>query len=155
MICTGTGRKGAAPNPPAFLPNQTVVFLMALHRLKELVASLTEQKADPYPISTPCAVIERASCPDQRIIRTTLEHVNAAVEDEGSRPPGLLVVGAVCDVLEKSPQKWVVEDGFKGLDVLDSLGEGSQGLDRLREQLITPGLEEGGDPLSMHGAVTV
>jgi len=156
LICTGTGRKGAAPNPPAFLPNQTVVFLMALHRLQELVSSLTEQKAAPYPLSTPCAVIERASCPDQRIIRTTLEYVNAAVDDEGSRPPGLLVVGAVCDVLGKSPQKWVVEDGFKGLDALDGLGDGrSQGLDGLREQLITPGLEESGDPLSMHGAVTV
>jgi uroporphyrin-III C-methyltransferase len=149
LICTGTGRKGAAPDPPAYLPNQTVVFLMALHRLKELVPSLTDHKAFPYPLSTPCAVIERASCPDQRVIRTTLEHVNDAVDEEGSRPPGLLVVGTVCDVLEKRPQKWVVEDGFQGLDFLRDLGKG-EGLDGLREQLITPGLEESGDPLASH-----
>ncbi|EMC98252.1 hypothetical protein BAUCODRAFT_417635 [Baudoinia panamericana UAMH 10762] len=147
LICTGTGRKGAAPDPPAFLPNQTVVFLMALHRLKELVSSLTERKSDPYPSSTPCAVIERASCPDQRIIRTTLEHVNAAVDEEGSRPPGLLVVGAVCEVLQKAPQKWVVEDGFQGLDVLNDLSEGANGLDVLRDSLVTPGLEESADPI--------
>ncbi|KAK4495478.1 hypothetical protein PRZ48_013809 [Zasmidium cellare] len=143
LICTGTGRKGAAPNPPDFLPNQTVVFLMALHRLQELITSLVNHKASPYPPTTPCAVIERASCPDQRVIRTTLEHVNAAVEEEGSRPPGLLVVGASCEVLQKSPQKWVVEDGFQGLDALDALGEAGKGLDGLREALVaTPGVED-------------
>ena len=148
LVCTGTGRKGAAPNPPNYLPNQTVVFLMALHRLEALRDSLTAHKPAPYPASTPCAVIERASCPDQRVIRTTLEYVTAAVEEEGSRPPGLLVVGHACEVLEKTPQKWVVEEGFNGLDVLDSLGEGGNGLDGLREQLITPGLEESGDPMN-------
>ncbi|KAK3674343.1 uroporphyrin-III C-methyltransferase [Recurvomyces mirabilis] len=151
LICTGTGRKGASPDPPGFLPNQTVVFLMALHRLKELVESLTGHKTLPYPPSTPCAVIERASCPDQRVIRTTLEYVNDAVDEEGSRPPGLLVVGAVCEVLRKVPQKWVVEDGFQGLDVLDSFGEGGEGLEGLRTRLVTPDFEERGDPF---GGVT-
>jgi len=148
LVCTGTGRKGAAPNPPNYLPNQTVVFLMALHRLELLRDSLTAHKPAPWPASTPCAVIERASCPDQRVIRTTLEYVTAAVEEEGSRPPGLLVVGHACEVLEKTLQKWVVEEGFNGLDVLDTLGEGGNGLDGLREQLITPGLEESGDPMN-------
>lgn len=119
LVCTGTGRKGASPNPPPHLPNQTVVFLMALHRLQDLVTSLTQHATSVYPPRTPCAVIERASCPDQRVIRTTLEYVSTAVEEEGSRPPGLLVVGAVCEVLQKSGTKWVVEDGFQGLEGLD------------------------------------
>nr|OQO29899.1 hypothetical protein B0A51_03495 [Rachicladosporium sp. CCFEE 5018] len=147
LVCTGTGRKGAAPSPPDYLPNQTVVFLMALHRLTALRDSLLEHKSAPWPASTPCAVIERASCPDQRVIRSTLEHVTAAVEEEGSRPPGLLVVGHACEVLEKSPQRWVVEEGFTGLEELDSLGEGRKGLDALRDRLITPGLDESGDPM--------
>jgi len=155
LVCTGTGRKGAAPSPPNYLPNQTVVFLMALHRLEALRDSLTAHKPAPWPASTPCAVIERASCPDQRVIRTTLEYVTAAVEEEGSRPPGLLVVGHACEVLEKTPQKWVVEEGFTGLEVLDSLGESGNGLDDLREQLITPGLEESGDPMIVAKAVAV
>lgn len=114
LICTGTGRKGAAPDSPEYVASRTVVFLMALHRLSALIESLVKSKN--YPLDTPCAVLERASCPDQRVIRTTLEHVCAAVEVEGSRPPGLLVVGHSCTVLSKFHQKWVVEDGFKGLD---------------------------------------
>ena len=131
LVCTGTGRKGASPDPPPYLPNQTVVFLMALHRLEDLVSTLTNPakygsfEAFAYPPSTPCAVIERASCPDQRVIRTTLEFVNAAVDEEGSRPPGLLVVGSVCEVLNGSlgteKLRWKVEDGFWGLDCLKSV----------------------------------
>ncbi|CAI6335815.1 unnamed protein product [Periconia digitata] len=112
LICTGTGRKGAPLDPPEFVESRTVVLLMALHRLSALVESLMLKK---YPATTPCAVLERASCPDQRVIRTTLEHVCAAVEEEGSRPPGLLVVGNACKTLKDYSQKWVVEEGFWGL----------------------------------------
>ena len=134
LICTGTGRKGAKPEPPAYVKTQTVVFLMALHRLKDLVEDLTgkastPEKADenpnpqanvvPWPLATPCAVIERASCPDQRVIRSTLQHVVAAVEEEGSRPPGLLVVGWSCEVLTgTSGSRWVTEEGFAGFEEL-------------------------------------
>ena len=117
LICTGTGRKGAAPNPPEYVDTRTFVFLMALHRLSALIDSLTTSDRK-WPKKTPCAVIERASCPDQRVIRTSLEYVCAAIEEEGSRPPGLLVVGKSCEVLWKGKQRWVVEDGFRGLDDL-------------------------------------
>ncbi len=135
LICTGTGRKGVAPAPPPYIPTQTVVFLMALHRLPSLIASLTKVVADrspspsppasgsspAWPTSTPCAVIERASCPDQRIIRTSLQYVCAAVEELGSRPPGLLVAGASGGVLHPGTEetKWVVEEGFHGFGPLD------------------------------------
>lgn len=145
LICTGTGRKGVAPTPPPYVSTQTVVFLMALHRLSSLVESLigtpstsltskspllsentaknnSQTSYSPWPPSTPCAVLERASCPDQRVIRSTLEHVCAAVEEEGSRPPGLLVVGWTCEVLVKrggQEARWVVEEGFAGLGSLD------------------------------------
>jgi len=118
LICTGTGRKGAPPDPPVYVETRTVVFLMALHRLSALIDSLVCSEKE-WPKETPCAVLERASCPDQRVIRTTLEHVCAAIEEEGSRPPGLLVVGKSCEVLWSGKQKWVVEDGFKEFDGLD------------------------------------
>lgn len=121
LICTGTGRKGAAPDPPEYKASRTVIFLMALHRLSSLVESLVEGRK--YPLDTPCAVLERASCSDQRVIRTTLRHVVAAVEEEGSRPPGLLVVGNACTVLSQFHQKWIVEEGFKGLDDIGVEGE--------------------------------
>ncbi|KAM5348798.1 hypothetical protein ACJ41O_008621 [Fusarium nematophilum] len=86
------------------------------------VSPLTgESKRNLWPRNTPCAVIERASCPDQRVIRTTLEHVAEAIETEGSRPPGLLVVGRACEALF-TPEKgraWAVEEGFRGMEIED------------------------------------
>lgn len=144
VVCTGTGRKGAAPTPPSFKASKTVVFLMALHRLQSLIDSLLKRSgpANPddkeldtrilWPATTPCAVIERASCPDQRVIRSTLEHVCQAVEYEGSRPPGLLVVGKACEVLHRpmEGQRWITEEGFRSLD--DSASSDA-GLDLLKD----------------------
>ncbi|MCJ1308313.1 hypothetical protein MMC25_001966 [Agyrium rufum] len=134
LICTGTGRKGAAPKPPPYVKTQTVVFLMALHRLEDLIRSMIgpasstkdgqiEQTlltgTDHWPAETPCAVIERASCPDQRVIRSTLRDIVAAIEEEGSRPPGLLAVGWSCEVLRgREGSRWMVEDGFAGFSEL-------------------------------------
>ena len=150
LICTGTGRKGAAPDPPPYVPTQTVVFLMVLSkRLPSLVASMTgatleiespslksgdttpsQLKSKPWPLETPCAVISRASCPDQRVIRTTLGKVCVAVDVEEPPAPGLLVVGWSCEVLRKNEanQDWVVEDGFAGFEGLDEIGVGGTGL---------------------------
>lgn len=145
LICTGTGRKGKPSTPPEFVETRTVVFLMALHRIGALVKDLTtwdsldakvllpsddgtevvDQSRKLWPASTPCAVIERASCPDQRVIRTTLEFVASAIESEGSRPPGLLVLGRSCEALMKgdSSRKWIVEEGWVGLDFGELPGE--------------------------------
>lgn len=52
----------------------------------------------------------------------------AAVEEEGSRPPGLLVVGWSCNVLmgKAGEPRWVVEEGFAGFEGLDqSVGLGA------------------------------
>ncbi|OBT67772.1 hypothetical protein VE03_03491 [Pseudogymnoascus sp. 23342-1-I1] len=90
-----------------------------------------------WPLSTPCAVIERASCPDQRVIRTTLAHVVAAIESEGSRPPGLLVLGKACEALwtPVEGKRWVVEEGFRGLEFgQEGLGEVLEGWGRGGEE---------------------
>ena len=136
LICTGTGRKGMAPKPPAYGESATVVFLMALHRITELVESLVApisvgkevdeedeaKEGGGWPKNTPCAVVERASCSDQRVIRSTLEFVVQAVECEGSRPPGLLVLGKACEVLKgRGGSRWVVEEGFEGFEGLDDM----------------------------------
>ncbi|ORY54716.1 tetrapyrrole methylase [Pseudomassariella vexata] len=153
LICTGTGKKGKPPNPPEFVASRTVMFLMALHRISGLVEELTQyteielmvlkeeqrqgvldmnaQQASPrrslWPATTPCAVIERASCPDQRVIRTTLASVVEAIDQEGSRPPGLLVVGGACEALwqRERGRNWVVEEGFGGLEIGEELDLGS------------------------------
>ena len=92
----------------------------------ETAADKTQPRRALWPRATPCAVIERASCPDQRVIRTMLDKVAEAIEREGSRPPGLLVVGRACEFLhpERSAPgtpAWSVEEGFRGLDFVDEL----------------------------------
>lgn len=160
LICTGTGKKGVAPDPPVYNKSMTVIFLMALHRLESLVQSLTTSKRSQgdtkdaaisnaeaavdvenetshkplWPSATPCAVVERASCPDQRVIRSTLAHICKAVSEEGSRPPGLLVMGASCGILNKpGGQDWTVEDGFRGLDAVITASDDAKRLDLVRE----------------------
>ena len=132
LICTGTGRKGAKTRPPPYVESQTVVFLMALHRLEDLVKDLTgvelegqaSSESHHWPKETPCAVIERASCSDQRVIRSTLLHVVAAIEEEGSRPPGLLVIGWSCEVLKgRDGARWVTEEGFAGFGEMFDVAE--------------------------------
>ncbi|KAK9485112.1 tetrapyrrole methylase [Lipomyces starkeyi] len=110
LICTGTGRKGAAPAIPEFVESRTTIFLMALHRLADVTVWLRDAG---WRMDVPCAIIERASCPDQRVIRTTLEHVVEAFEITGSRPPGILVIGKSCAVIEEIPegQTWMVDEG--------------------------------------------
>ncbi|KAK6522098.1 hypothetical protein TWF281_002665 [Arthrobotrys megalospora] len=109
LICTGTGRKGVPPDPPVYIKSQTTVFLMACHRLPSLIDGL---KGKGWPEDVPCAVIERASCKDQRVVRSTLKNIVAAVEEVGSRPPGLFVVGWACEVIKKAEGAWVVEEGL-------------------------------------------
>ena len=117
---------------------------MALHRLPQLVTNLTgiQQRPDdteaadpvpnktPWPINTPCTIVERASCRDQRVIRSTLEHVCAAVEELGSRPPGLLVLGRACGALRSLEGKWCVEEGFDGLQGVEGFPAGDLLVDR-------------------------
>lgn len=112
LICTGTGRRGALPNLPEFNKSRTTVFLMALHRIVDVIPALIDTKNwDP---NLPVAIIERASSPDQRIIRTTLANVPLAVEACGSRPPGLLVTGYACEVITKpTTDPWIIEEGFQ------------------------------------------
>lgn len=119
LICSGTGKNGDLPNVPEFVSSRTTVFLMALHRVEVLTKILIEKG---WPIDTAAAVIERASCKDQRIARTTLAFVPEMVEEIGSRPPGLLVLGNAVTALVPQLQsnfnktnKYHVEEGFSDI----------------------------------------
>ncbi|QDS68490.1 hypothetical protein FKW77_010857 [Venturia effusa] len=133
LICTGTGRKGQPCAPPEYVETRTVVLLMALHRLESLVESLIVKSDDPktgmWPKNTPVAIVERASCRDQRVIRSSLEHICLAVEELGSRPPGLLILGKACAVLHDTADRWTVEEGFSGMDFLREMSVGEEILD--------------------------
>ena len=108
---------------------------MALHRLRGVVAALTgdgaaekEREGAAWPADTPCAVVERATCRDQRVVRTSLRHVCAAVDELGSRPPGLLVLGGACEALAKHEGAWAVEEGCDEFENLADWAIGDEAL---------------------------
>lgn len=71
----------------------TLVFMMGLSRLEPLMQGLKEAGKDPQ---TPCAVISRATCADQRVLISTIGEVaQAARQREDLISPALIVVGAV------------------------------------------------------------
>lgn len=99
LVTTGTGAHNSSAPLPTYEKHRTDVFLMAIHRLEALINDLISSKN--YPADVPCAIIERASCKDQRVIWSTLSNiVNVLERCGGSRPPGLLVVGHAVGVLK-------------------------------------------------------
>ena len=78
-------------------PEQTVVFLMAIGKLKDLTQRLVELAN--YPPATRVAIVEAAGCPNQRTIVGDLTNIAARAVQHNIRPPSTIVVGEVVNVL--------------------------------------------------------
>lgn len=99
LVTTGTGARNSSAPLPTFDQHRTDVFLMAIHRLEALTKDL--MSTQQYPVDLPCAIVERASCKDQRVIWGNLGNIVDLLEScGGSRPPGLLIVGHAVNVLK-------------------------------------------------------
>lgn len=82
---------------------------------------IENQQWDPM---TPVAIVERASCLDQRVTRTILKYLSSVVEEIGSRPPGLIITGPavmkLCDIQLtqfNEGHKYHIEEGFQDIDI--------------------------------------
>jgi len=73
----------------------TLVLLMAVEHIGAVVAELLRHGRDP---GTPVSVIADGTLPTQRTISSTLEQVERRVEEEGLRPPAVIVVGDVVEI---------------------------------------------------------
>jgi len=73
-------------------PHQTVMIYMGLGTLPIICEQLI---AHGLPASTPAALIERATLPDQRCITGTLSELPALAASAGLKPPTLIMVGEV------------------------------------------------------------
>jgi uroporphyrin-III C-methyltransferase / precorrin-2 dehydrogenase / sirohydrochlorin ferrochelatase len=73
----------------------TLVLLMAVEHIGAVVAELLRHGRSP---STPVSVIADGTLPTQRTINSTLEQVERRVEEEGLRPPAVIVVGDVVGI---------------------------------------------------------
>ncbi|VEU23221.1 DEKNAAC104343 [Brettanomyces naardenensis] len=113
LICTGTGKNGKVPkNLPDFDEKRTVVFLMSIKKIVDIMPVLLQERG--YPAELPVCVVERASCPDQRVIRTRLSDLAEVIHNVESRPPGLIVAGYSCEYLVpalREGEKYRVEEG--------------------------------------------
>ncbi|MGX6602198.1 uroporphyrinogen-III C-methyltransferase [Micromonosporaceae bacterium Da 78-11] len=74
----------------------TVVLMMGLKNLPHIAARLI---AEGRPAGTPVAVVQEGSTEHQRSLRSTLGAVAADVAAAGIRPPAVVVIGEVVDVV--------------------------------------------------------
>lgn len=91
------GKDGTSPDLIQYHKEQTIVFLMAVGRLRELCQRLIDLAG--YPEKTPVAVVERAGCPDQRTIVGNMMTIADLVEQHQIKPPSTIVIGRVVNVL--------------------------------------------------------
>ena len=79
-------------------PNQTVVFYMGLHGAPTLCK---EMVAHGLPGSTPVALVEQGTTPQQRVYIATLDTLLDVIASEDIKPPTLIIVGEVVSLHEK------------------------------------------------------
>ncbi|MFP5345595.1 MAG: uroporphyrinogen-III C-methyltransferase, partial [Actinomycetes bacterium] len=77
----------------------TVVVLMGVETAPVIAAALIHHGRRP---DTPVAVVTDGTTSRERTVRTTLEHLGTAIDDEGIRPPAVWVVG---DVVRFTPTR--------------------------------------------------
>jgi len=72
--------------------DSTLVLLMAVANLRPIAAALVGAGRDA---ATPAAIVQNASMPDQRIVRSTLDTLADDAEREEIEPPAVVLIGAV------------------------------------------------------------
>lgn len=92
-----TGHRARDPDsahvgPMAPFPSGTLVVFMGLGRAAEIARELIQQGR---PRSTPVAVVDRGTLPDQRVVEGTLDDIGRLVREARLRGPALIVVGEV------------------------------------------------------------
>lgn len=72
----------------------TMCIFLSVHMIEDVVKELVE---GGYPADTPIAVVQRASWPEQKIVRATLETIAAALAEEKIDRTAMIVVGKCLD----------------------------------------------------------
>jgi len=73
-------------------PRQTLVVYMGVGALASICSGLIQHGLAP---STPAALVEKATLPEQRVIEGNLASLPGLASVQGARPPALLIVGEV------------------------------------------------------------
>ncbi len=113
VFVTGHLKDGSVDlNWPALAqPNQTVVFYMGLHGAPTLCK---EMVAHGLPASTPVALVEQGTTPQQRVYIATLDTLLDVIASKDIKPPTLIIVGEVVTLHEKL--SWLEEHHVDNAD---------------------------------------
>jgi uroporphyrin-III C-methyltransferase len=89
LLLTGHGARGAHPTVPAYQPNTTYLWLMAVGRLAALVDTMLAQG---YPEHWPAALIERGTRPGQRALRAPLSALPGLARQHQFAAPAVIII---------------------------------------------------------------
>ncbi len=105
------------------VPEKEALALLARHRASlciflsvHLIGEVVEELKKGYPGDTPVAVVEKASWPEERILRGRLKDIERLVKEEGIRKTALILVGDFL-LAQSQPSKLYHHDfqhGFRG-----------------------------------------
>ncbi|EDO25671.1 predicted protein, partial [Nematostella vectensis] len=102
VVTTAHGKNDTDPRWPEFQPYRTFVFLMGVSQLPRLHNILTQTRYG-FPSRLPMAIVERASHPKQRVLRTTLDQVADLAARQHVTSPAVLILGEVTTCLQSAP----------------------------------------------------
>ncbi len=100
VFVTGHLKDGSVDlNWPALAqPDQTVVFYMGLHGAPTLCKEMIAHGLSP---STPVALVQKGTTPDQKTVIATLDTLEETLRTHTFEPPTLIIVGKVVSLKEK------------------------------------------------------
>lgn len=81
--------------------NATMCIFLGVQMIEEVVSDLLTH----YKPETPVAVVKKASWPDEKIVRGTLENIVTRVHESGIKKTAMIVVGDVLDTDAITPSK--------------------------------------------------
>ena len=90
---TATGTSSASLDWNAMVqPQHTLVFYMSAGQIDHIASQLS---AHGMSAAQPVAILERATWPDERVLKSTLGELPALAQTAGLRSPSLLIIGEV------------------------------------------------------------
>ena len=103
-VVTGTCAQGDIPADMllAAQSTATVVVLMGMNNLREIVSVFHQHRG----ALEPAAIIQQATCPEEKFIRGTLANLEALATENDLKAPAVIVIGKV---VEESRLRQIVE----------------------------------------------
>lgn len=103
VICTRLEGRTPVPEKESLESLATHRASMAIFLSVHMIGEVVKRLATSYPMTTPIAVVQRASWPDEKIVMGTLETIEQQVKEAGiSKTAQILVGDFLGDVYEKS-----------------------------------------------------